>query len=107
MVADVAHAEADAEPLREQRGGAAQALCGDGAAALGAGGVGDAGGAVAGESSIAEFNERVDETPSSLREGRRSGPGERAEPEGATLLRVENVERQAIEFWQPTLESLR
>ena len=34
-------------------------------------------------------------------------PGERAEPEDATLLRVENVERQAIEFWQPTLDALR
>lgn len=34
-------------------------------------------------------------------------PGELAEDAGATLTKVENVERQAIEFWQPTLDLLR
>jgi hypothetical protein len=34
-------------------------------------------------------------------------PGERAEPADVTLLNVENVERQAIGFWRPTLEQLR
>jgi hypothetical protein len=34
-------------------------------------------------------------------------PGELAEDADATLMKVENVERQAIEFWQPTLDLLR
>lgn len=34
-------------------------------------------------------------------------PGELAEDDGVTLMKVENVERQAIEFWQPTLNLLR
>jgi hypothetical protein len=34
-------------------------------------------------------------------------PGEQAEDADATLMKVENVERQAIEFWQPTLDLLR
>jgi predicted nucleotidyltransferase component of viral defense system len=34
-------------------------------------------------------------------------PGEQIESPETTLLKVENVERQAIEFWQPTLELLR
>jgi predicted nucleotidyltransferase component of viral defense system len=34
-------------------------------------------------------------------------PGERRESDNTTLLRIENVERQAIEFWQPTLALLR
>jgi hypothetical protein len=34
-------------------------------------------------------------------------PGEVAEDSEATLMKVENVERQAIEFWQPTLDLLR
>jgi hypothetical protein len=33
-------------------------------------------------------------------------PGELAEQESATLMKVENVERQAIEFWQQTLDLL-
>ena len=33
-------------------------------------------------------------------------PGEQAEDADATLMKVENVERQAIEFWQPTLDLL-
>jgi predicted nucleotidyltransferase component of viral defense system len=34
-------------------------------------------------------------------------PGEQAESADTTLLKVENVERQAIEFWQSTLDLLR
>lgn len=34
-------------------------------------------------------------------------PGERAEADDVTLLKVENIERQAMEFWQQTLELLR
>jgi hypothetical protein len=34
-------------------------------------------------------------------------PGEQTEDVDATLMKVENVERQAIEFWQPTLDLLR
>lgn len=34
-------------------------------------------------------------------------PGELAEDSDATLMKVENVERQAIEFWQSTLDRLR
>jgi hypothetical protein len=34
-------------------------------------------------------------------------PGEVAEDQSVTLVKVENVERQAIEFWQPTLDLLR
>jgi predicted nucleotidyltransferase component of viral defense system len=34
-------------------------------------------------------------------------PGERAERDDTTLLKVENVERQAIEFWRPTLDRLQ
>jgi predicted nucleotidyltransferase component of viral defense system len=34
-------------------------------------------------------------------------PSEMAEDADATLMKVENVERQAIEFWQPTLDLLR
>jgi predicted nucleotidyltransferase component of viral defense system len=34
-------------------------------------------------------------------------PGELAEDSDATLMKVENVERQAIEFWQSTLDLLR
>jgi hypothetical protein len=34
-------------------------------------------------------------------------PGEQIEPPETSLLDVGNVERQAIEFWQPTLELLR
>jgi predicted nucleotidyltransferase component of viral defense system len=34
-------------------------------------------------------------------------PGEQTESAETTLLNVENVERQAIEFWQPTLALLR
>jgi hypothetical protein len=33
-------------------------------------------------------------------------PDELAEDVDATLMKVENVERQAIEFWQPTLDLL-
>jgi predicted nucleotidyltransferase component of viral defense system len=33
-------------------------------------------------------------------------PGELREPAELTLTKVENVERQAIEFWQPTLDGL-
>jgi hypothetical protein len=34
-------------------------------------------------------------------------PGERRESDNTTLLKIENVERQAIEFWQSTLALLR
>jgi hypothetical protein len=34
-------------------------------------------------------------------------PGERSGPQHLTLVKVDNVERQAIEFWQTTLDLLR
>ncbi len=34
-------------------------------------------------------------------------PSELAEDADATLMKIENVERQAIAFWQPTLNLLR
>jgi hypothetical protein len=34
-------------------------------------------------------------------------PGELSEDADTTLMKVENVERQAIEFWQPMLDLLR